>query len=171
MRPSQGTLPSMRDNPVAPVPTCVDPRIRITLKIVNERKATLQLSLAETSTMLGLSEAHLLRLFHREVGKTFRRYLRDVRMTQAAELVKQNARSIKQIAIECGYSDLSNFYRDFRSVHAVTPREARLGELTTLANVSQVPTATIAIPDSPDPSSHQCENSRFFHNESSLDNK
>jgi AraC-like DNA-binding protein len=130
MRPSQGTLPSMRDNPVAPVPTCVDPRIRITLKIVNERKATLQLSLGETSTMLGLSEAHLLRLFHREVGKTFRRYLRDVRMIQAAELVKQNDLPIKQIALDCGYTDVSNFYRDFKAIHRTTPRKARLHELT-----------------------------------------
>jgi AraC-like DNA-binding protein len=79
--------------------------------------------------MLGLSEAHLLRLFHREVGKTFRRHLRDARMIGAAELMKQTARSIKQIALDCGYSDISNFYRDFKSVHGTTPRDVRLREL------------------------------------------
>jgi transcriptional regulator GlxA family with amidase domain len=55
----------------------------------------------------------------------------------AAELVQQNSRSIKQIAFECGYSDVSNFYRDFRSVHAITPREARLRALVELADAPQ----------------------------------
>jgi AraC-like DNA-binding protein len=112
----------------------VDPRIRITLRIVEERKASIRLSLVETSKMLGLSEAHLLRLFRREVGKTFRRHLRDVRMIRAAELLKQNALSIKQIALDCGYSDISNFYHDFKSIHGITPREFRLRELTALAS-------------------------------------
>ena len=104
----------------------MDPRIRIALRIVEESKASIQLSLTETSSMLGLSEAHLHRLFHREVGKTFRQHLRVVRMIRAAELVKQNALSIKQIALDCGYSDVSNFYRDFKSIHRITPRELRL---------------------------------------------
>jgi AraC-like DNA-binding protein len=115
----------------------VDPRIRITLRIVEERQASIQLNLTETSRMLGLSEPHLLRLFHREVGKTFRRYLRDVRMVRAAELVKQNTRSIKRIALECGYSDVSNFYRDFKGIHGITPREVRLRALAALATVAQ----------------------------------
>jgi AraC-like DNA-binding protein len=115
----------------------VDPRIGITLRIVEERKASIQLSLEDTSRILGLSEAHLHRLFHREVGKTFRRHLRDVRMLRAAELVKQSALSIKQIALDCGYSDVSNFYHDFKGIHGVTPRELRLKELTMLATVSQ----------------------------------
>lgn len=83
--------------------------------------------------MLGLSEAHMLRLFHREVGKTFRQHLRDVRMTRAADLVKQSAQPVKQIALECGYSNLCNFYHDFKSVHGMTPRDARLRELAASA--------------------------------------
>jgi AraC-like DNA-binding protein len=79
----------------------VDPRIRITLNIIEERKASSQFSLTETSRMLGLSEPHLLRLFNREVGKAFRRHLRDVRMSRAAALVKENKCSIKQVAHDC----------------------------------------------------------------------
>ena len=61
----------------------VDARIQIALKIIEEGKASIQLSLAETSRTLGLSEEHLYRLFHREIGKTFRRHLRDARMVRA----------------------------------------------------------------------------------------
>lgn len=111
----------------------MDPRIRLTLGIIGEGRASIQMSLTETSRTLGVSEAHLLRLFNREVGKTFRRHLRDVRMIRAAELVKQNARPIKQIALECGYSDISNFYRDFKTVHMLTPGAVRLAELAALS--------------------------------------
>jgi two-component system, response regulator YesN len=109
----------------------VDPRIGITLKIIEESKASSEFGLTETGRILGLSESYLLRLFHREVGKTFREYLRNARMIRAAELLNSNT-PIKQIALECGYSDISNFYRDFKAVHAATPRELRLRRLTVL---------------------------------------
>jgi len=116
----------------------VDPRIVITLKIIEEQKASIQFGVTETSRMLGISEAYLLHLFHREVGKTFRGYLRNMRMIRATELMKQNTRSIKQIALDCGYSDVSNFYRDFKTVHKNTPREVRLRQLAALVSMDQV---------------------------------
>jgi len=109
----------------------------VTLKLIREHKTPAQFGLAETSSMMGLSEAYLLRLFRREVGTTFRTHLRDERMHRAVQLLKQNSRSIKQIAFECGYNDISNFYRDFKRVYAITPRELRLRELTALADTPQ----------------------------------
>jgi AraC-like DNA-binding protein len=117
----------------------VDPRIGITLKIIDEQKSSIQFSLTQTSLTLGLSEAYLLRLFHQEVGKTFRRHLRDERMLRAADLVQTNTRSIKQIALDCGYTDVCNFYRDFRTVHEITPRQLRLGKMSASASIT--PTA------------------------------
>jgi AraC-like DNA-binding protein len=111
----------------------LDPRVSITLNIIEERQASVQLNLADTCRTLGLSEAHMLRLFHREVGKTLRQHLRDVRMTRAAELVKHDAQPIKLIAFNCGYSDICNFYRDFKTVHGMTPRIMRLRELAACA--------------------------------------
>jgi AraC-like DNA-binding protein len=110
----------------------VDPRIGITLRIIEEGKGSLQLDLSETSRMLGVSEAHLRRLFQREVGKTFQCYLRDARMTRATELLREYTRSIKQISVECGYSDVSNFYRDFRLVYGITPRRLRFKQWAAL---------------------------------------
>jgi len=116
----------------------VDPRIGITLKIIEEQKGSMQFGLTETSRMLGLSEEYLLRLFRREVGKTFRGYLRERRMIRATELMKDNRASTKQIALESGYSDVSNFHRDFKTAHGITPREARLRQLASIAGAYQV---------------------------------
>jgi AraC-like DNA-binding protein len=79
--------------------------------------------------MLGLSEAYFLRLFHQQVGATYGTRSRQVRMAKAAELVKDSILSIKGIAIDSGYTDLSNFYRDFKQVHGMNPRQLRVNHL------------------------------------------
>jgi AraC-like DNA-binding protein len=104
----------------------LDQRIRFTLNVIAQHDCSPRVGLSETSTLLGISEAYLLRLFHQEVGKTFRKYLREMRMKRAAELVKDSPQSLKEIALRCGYNDVSNFHRDFKIVYATTPRKFRL---------------------------------------------
>src|SRR5437879_8818135 len=101
----------------------MDPRIRLILRLIAEHDLSARFSLAQPSKWLGLSEAYLMRLFHREVGKPLRGYLLEARMSKAAQLLKDCPRPIKQVALECGYGDVSNFYRDFKNSHAATPRE------------------------------------------------
>src|ERR1700756_3061651 len=103
----------------------MDPRIRVLLKLIHEHVGSADFDLARASKMLSLSEPYILRLFHREIGKTLGRCLREARMCRAARLLRQNSQPIKTIASECGYTDISNFYRDFKSVYGVTPRELR----------------------------------------------
>jgi AraC-like DNA-binding protein len=104
----------------------VDSRIRIVLKIINERGGTLPMSSNEIRTLLGLGESRLRRLFRKDVGKTLRRHLLEVRMARAAELLKDMAPPIKTIAFNCGYTVVSNFYRDFKRVYGITPMQMRL---------------------------------------------
>jgi AraC-like DNA-binding protein len=107
----------------------MDQRIRIIMRVIEERNGTRQLGSNESGKLLGLSEAHFLRLFHRQVGTTFGRYLRQVRMNRAAGLLKNHTLSIKGIALDSGYNDISNFYRDFKKVHGINPRQVRVGLL------------------------------------------
>jgi AraC-like DNA-binding protein len=107
----------------------MDPRIRLTLKVLTEHNLTTALDLTELSQWLGLSEPYLMRLFNRQVGKTVRRQLLELRMSKAAQLLQVPSMPIKQIALQCGYGDLSNFYRDFKSVHRATPKDVRLSAL------------------------------------------
>jgi AraC-like DNA-binding protein len=113
--------------------TDVDPRIRIILRIIKEQKRPCQLSSRGACALIGLSEPYFLRLFHQQVQTTFGRYLLEVRMSRAAELVRDPTLSIKAIAISSGYRDLSNFYRDFKRVHGMNPRQLRVGQLSMLA--------------------------------------
>jgi len=107
----------------------MDPRIRMLLRIIGEKNGDMQLGSSEAAGLLGLGEAHMLRLFNRNVGSTFRGYLRDIRMTRAAQSVKDSVKPLKCIASTYGYSDLSNFYRDFKRVHGITPMRMRLDQV------------------------------------------
>lgn len=107
----------------------MDPRIGIVVKIIEEQEGEIHLTLKASSRLLGVTEAHLLRLFKREVRMTFRRYLRKQRMAQAAELLSDPSMAIKWIALVSGYSDVSNFYRDFKQIYAMSPRKLRERQL------------------------------------------
>jgi len=109
----------------------VDARIRILLRIIEERQGMLQMSSRQIGSLLGIGEARTLRLFSAEVGKSLRRYLLEVRMARAAELLNEGALPIKMIAFHCGYSLVSNFCRDFKIVYGVSPMQMRVSEMNT----------------------------------------
>jgi transcriptional regulator GlxA family with amidase domain len=104
----------------------VDVRIRILLRIIEERAGVLDMSSKQIGNLLGLGEAHVLRLFNAEVGRTLRSHARNVRMAHAAELLKNCSIPIKTIASSCGYTVVCNFYRDFKIVYGISPMQMRL---------------------------------------------
>jgi len=109
----------------------VDARIRILIRIIDERQGMLQMSSRQIGSLLGLGEARILRLFSAEAGKSLRRYLLEVKMAHAAELLKAGVLPIKTIASQRGYSVVSNFCRDFKVVYGISPMQMRLGEMNT----------------------------------------
>ena len=110
----------------------MDVRIRILLKIIEERAGVLHMSSKQIGSLLGLGEAHVLRLFNTEVGRTLRSHAREVRMARAAELLIDWSIPIKTIASSCGYAIVSNFYRDFKTVYGISPMQMRLMKMNHL---------------------------------------
>ncbi len=47
----------------------------------------------------------------------------QIRMTQAAQLLKEGKLNISEIAFEVGYQELSNFSRAFKKFHNISPRD------------------------------------------------
>jgi AraC-like DNA-binding protein len=112
----------------------VDVRIRILLRIIEERAGVLHMSSKEIGSLLGLSEAHVLRLFNAEVGRPLRSHAREVRMARAAELLKDCSIPIKTIASKCGYTVVCNFYRDFKIVYGISPMQMRQMKMNLVMN-------------------------------------
>ncbi len=76
---------------------------------------------------LGISAGHLSRLFRQETGYTFTDYLMYVRVKRAAELLRDPAVKVYEVADLVGYADARYFAQVFRKITGLTPREFRDG--------------------------------------------
>lgn len=74
---------------------------------------------------LGMSRRRFTQLFREVTGSTWAVYLTRLRIDYACRLLRETSRSILSTAFECGYDDLSLFYRVFRRQTGTTPREWR----------------------------------------------
>jgi AraC family transcriptional regulator len=112
----------------APAPTDADPSslarvTRVVRMIDNDPEVPHDLSnLARTAR---LSRYHFLRTFEGLTGTTPHQYLLRMRLRRAATRVRTEPTRILDIALGCGFGDVSNFNRAFRAEFGVSPRAYR----------------------------------------------
>lgn len=82
-------------------------------------------TLEEAARVVGMSATYLTSLLKRTVGMSFSQLVISKRMAHARERVLSSDVPIEQIAHECGYENLSFFYRKFREAHGCNPNELR----------------------------------------------
>jgi AraC-like DNA-binding protein len=92
---------------------------------VMNRLASQQPPIRTLSARVNLSEARLRELFKKEIGCSPKQYLKEVRMKQAEDLLKNTFLSIKEVSYRCGAGDVSHFVRDFKRYCGQTPRAFR----------------------------------------------
>jgi AraC-like DNA-binding protein len=85
-------------------------------------KVIMQATVAER---VGLSVSAFSRMFGRLTGRSFPRYLNELRIGHACKQMLETEKSIAQIAADCGYPNLSNFNRCFLALKHMPPREYR----------------------------------------------
>lgn len=73
-----------------------------------------------------LSPYHFLRVFEELTGTTPHQYILRGRLRRAALWLRQKPSKILDIALGCGFGDVSNFNRTFRAEFGITPRAYRL---------------------------------------------
>ena len=84
----------------------------------------------ELASMVYLSPGYLSAVFKEETGVTLNRYIREVRMNKARELLEGTNMKIAQIAKEVGFSNSSYFCRSFREFFGCSPESCRKGKVT-----------------------------------------
>ena len=72
-----------------------------------------------------LSPYHFLRVFERVTGVTPHQYVLRARLREVAIRLLESPAKILDIALDCGFGDVSNFNRAFRSEFRQSPREYR----------------------------------------------
>lgn len=83
------------------------------------------LSLDATAAQLGISAAYLSRIFTETYGMRFTKYLNDLRIEKAKELLSDETKLIRDVGQDVGFLTVQNFMRVFKQKTGVTPSEYR----------------------------------------------
>lgn len=90
-----------------------------------ERDLGAPLDLTLLAREASLSRFHFVRTFARVTGLTPHRYVKRARLRRAAGRLASGDARIVDVALECGFRDVSNFNHAFRAEFGVSPREQR----------------------------------------------
>ena len=82
-------------------------------------------SLNEMTKRVNISISHLNRLFKAETGLSPLQFLREMRLDEAANLLKSSFLSVKEIRVSTGLRDKSTFIKDFKKKYGMTPSDYR----------------------------------------------
>lgn len=99
-------------------------RIKVMLQYIQEHYGG-ELTLAKIAESANLSENECLRCFRSMTGCTPIKYVKQVRIQKAAELLLSTNRKISDIGAECGFQEMSYFAKTFRELKGCTPGDFR----------------------------------------------
>lgn len=99
-------------------------RIKAMLSCIHDRYGN-ELTTAAIAASASVSESECLRCFRSTIGTAPIRYLKRYRLQQAARLLTESREKISDIAVRCGFQDMSYFTRVFRENFGCTPTEYR----------------------------------------------
>jgi AraC-like DNA-binding protein len=75
----------------------------------------------DAASALGLSRRHFTQLFREMTGESWLTMMRRHRLTHAQRLLRETDRSATSIGYECGFEDITTFYRAFKTQSGTSP--------------------------------------------------
>lgn len=81
------------------------------------------ITLEEVASLSNLSVTSFCRYFKLITKKTYYDFLIEIRVSQACRLLIENKLLTEVICFECGFNNVSNFYRHFKKLTKLTPLE------------------------------------------------
>jgi AraC-like DNA-binding protein len=100
---------------------------RLLQRVLDRMKADLSadLNLNILAAESGYSKSHFMRTFRAAIGYSPHQWLTRLRVEQAKTVLRGNAVSLIDIALDCGFRSHSHFSNTFRRIAGVTPGEYR----------------------------------------------
>ena len=80
-------------------------------------------TLKELAIIYRKSDKYLGKLFKKEMGLSFHQYCMQLRLQKAESLLLKASDKIIDVALECGFNNISYFNRTFKSRYGVSPSE------------------------------------------------
>lgn len=86
-----------------------------------------QIQLEDLESAFFLNKFYLCRLFRENMNSSIMNYLQFKRIIEAQKLLNNTSMSIIDICFECGFNNIQHFYRTFKKITSLTPRQFRSG--------------------------------------------
>ncbi|NIK78771.1 AraC-like DNA-binding protein [Paenibacillus castaneae] len=103
----------------------LDQRFVAILEYIESNLTKPDLSLDNVSNYFHLNKYYFSHYFKKNMNLPFYRYVSLKRLSYAITLIKQNQISIEKIALKCGFSDYSSFYRLFKKEYNLSPKKSQ----------------------------------------------
>lgn len=84
-----------------------------------------KITLDEVAAAVYMSSNYFSSYFRKVTNIGFSEYVTRLRIKHARELLKDPERSVTEIAMECGFNNISNFYRLYKKYVGKSPREEK----------------------------------------------
>lgn len=84
-----------------------------------------KIALEDVADMLHMNTTSFCKYFKPRANKTFTRFVNEIRIGHARKLLLEDNLNISEIGYECGFSTLSNFNKQFKSIAQMPPHEYR----------------------------------------------
>jgi AraC-like DNA-binding protein len=102
------------------LPLNAEARVSRAVRLI-DRHADATLTLGRLASEAGLSPYHFLRTFKSLIGITPHQYVLRARLREAARRLATDASKVLDVALDCGFGDVSNFNRAFRAEFGESP--------------------------------------------------
>lgn len=93
------------------------------MKIINDNLANPDLTSEMLAREVGLSRVHMYRKLKELTNQSATNYIRNIRLTKAAELLRQNKTSVSEVAYLVGFRTPAHFSTAFKELYGVSPKE------------------------------------------------
>ncbi len=80
-----------------------------------------KISLETASSIAGISSNSFCRYFKAKTGKTYSRFLLEIRVGHACKLLIENKMSVKQVCYESGFNNFASFHKYFKQITGKSP--------------------------------------------------
>jgi len=84
-----------------------------------------QISLADVAKVANMSEVSFSRFIKHHTGFSFVDSLNEIRLGHVSRMLLDTSHTIAEIAFSCGFNNMANFNRIFKSKKGLTPNEFR----------------------------------------------
>lgn len=98
-------------------------QIKPAIDYINEHFLNEKISVVFLANLCGISESYLKKLFLKKFGVPPVKYIIQMKMNYACDLLRYGQYSVTQIAEICGYSNVYYFSRQFKETFLITPTE------------------------------------------------